>query len=111
MRSLQKHRPDVRRSMSGVPGKRLALCSEGQVSKLSMAVVASVETSLLMIASVPMRLISIGLKVFLAALSIAIGIYFIWIGITGDPIVIGLIPAYAIIVVWCVAYYFITRRN
>jgi hypothetical protein len=43
-----------------------------------------------MIGSAPMRLISIGLKVFLAALASAIGIYFIWIGITGDPIVIGL---------------------
>jgi hypothetical protein len=76
-----------------------------------MAVVASVETSLLMIGSAPMRLISIGLKVFLAALSIAIGVGFIWLGITGDPVVIGLIPAYIIIVVWSVAYYFITRRN
>jgi hypothetical protein len=39
------------------------------------------------------------LKVFLAALAIAIGVVFIWYGVTGDPIVIGLIPAYAIILV------------
>jgi hypothetical protein len=97
--------------MSGVPGKRLAFCFEDQITTLPMAVVASVETSLLMIGSAPMRLISIRLKVFLAALASAIGIYFIWIGITGDPIVIGLVPIYAIIVVWSVAYYFLTRRN
>ena len=97
--------------MSGVPGKRLALCSKDQITTLPMAVVASVEKSLLMIGSAPMRLISIGLKVFLAALAIAIGIYFIWIGITGDPIVVGLIPAYTLIVVWSVAYYFLTRRD
>ena len=48
------------------------------------------------------------LKIFLAALAIAIGVVFIWYGVTGDPVVIG---AYAIIVVWSVAFYFITRRN
>ena len=48
------------------------------------------------------------LKVFLA-LAIAIGVVFIWFGITGDPIVMGLIPAYIIIVVWSVTYYFITK--
>jgi len=51
------------------------------------------------------------LKVLLAALVIAIGVVFIWYGITGDPVVIGLIPVYVIIVVWSMAYYFITRRN
>ena len=50
-------------------------------------------------------------KVFLAALAIVIGVVFIWYGVTGDPVVIGLIPAYVIIVVWSVAYYLITRRN
>lgn len=57
---------------------------------------------------------SLWLKVLLNvffALAIAIGGVFIWIGVTGDPIVIGLIPAYIIIVVWSVAYYFITKRN
>jgi len=48
------------------------------------------------------------LNVFLA-LAVAIGVVFIWIGVTGDPIVIGLIPAYIIIVVWSVTYYFITK--
>ena len=48
------------------------------------------------------------LNVFLA-LAVAFGVVFIWIGVTGDPIVIGLIPAYIIIVVWSVAYYFITK--
>jgi hypothetical protein len=48
------------------------------------------------------------LKVFLA-LAIAIGVVFIWFGVTGDPIVIGLIPVYIIIVVWSVTYYFITK--
>jgi hypothetical protein len=47
MRSLSEHRPDVRRSMSGLPGKRLALCSKDQITTLPMAVVASVEASLL----------------------------------------------------------------
>jgi hypothetical protein len=95
-----------------VPGKRLAFCSEDQITTLPMAVVASVETSLLMTGSAPMRLISIGLKaLFFATLASAIGTYFIWIGITGDPIVIGLVPVYAIIVVWSVAYYFLTRGN
>ena len=51
------------------------------------------------------------LKVFLAALAIAIGVVFIWYGVTGDPIVIGLIPAYIIIVAWSVAYHFMGRRN
>ena len=51
------------------------------------------------------------LKVFLAALAIAIGVVFIWYGITGDPVVIGLIPAYVIIVAWSVTYYLISRRN
>jgi hypothetical protein len=51
------------------------------------------------------------LKVFLAALAIAIGVVFIWYGVTGDPVVIGLIPAYLIIVVWSVIYYFGARRN
>ena len=51
------------------------------------------------------------LKIFLAVLAIAIGVVFIWYGVTGDPVVIGLIPAYVIIVVWSVAYYLITRRN
>jgi len=51
------------------------------------------------------------LKVFLAALAIAIGVVFIWDGVTGDPVVIGLIPAYVIIVVWSVAYYFIKRDD
>jgi hypothetical protein len=50
------------------------------------------------------------LKVFLA-LAIAIGAVFIWFGVTGDPIVMGLIPAYIIIVVWSVAYYFMTKGN
>jgi hypothetical protein len=50
------------------------------------------------------------LRVFLA-LAIAIGVVFIWFGITGDPIVIGLFPAYIIIVVWSVAYYFMTKPN
>ena len=50
------------------------------------------------------------LKVFLA-LAVAIGVVFIWFGVTGDPIVMGLIPVYIIIVVWCVTYYFITTRN
>jgi hypothetical protein len=50
------------------------------------------------------------LKVFLA-LVVAIGVVFIWFGVTGDPIVMGLIPAYIIIVVWSVTYYFITTRN
>jgi hypothetical protein len=50
-------------------------------------------------------------KVFLAALAIAIGVVFIWYGVTGDPVVIGLIPAYIIIVVWSVIYYFGARRN
>jgi uncharacterized membrane protein len=48
------------------------------------------------------------LNVFLA-LAIAIGVAFIWIGVTGDPIVIGLIPAYVVIVVWSVMYYFMTK--
>ena len=48
------------------------------------------------------------LNVFLA-LAVAIGVVFIWIGVTGDTIVIGLIPAYIIIVVWSVTYYFITK--
>ena len=51
------------------------------------------------------------LKIFLAALAIASGVVFIWYGVTGDPVVIGLIPTYAIIVVWSVTYYFITRRD
>ena len=50
------------------------------------------------------------LNVFLA-LAVAIGVVFIWIAVTGDPVVIGLIPAYIIIVVWSVGYYFITRRD
>jgi hypothetical protein len=50
------------------------------------------------------------LNVFLA-LVIAIGVVFIWIGVTGDPIVIGLIPAYIVIVVWSVMYYFLTKPN
>jgi hypothetical protein len=55
--------------------------------------------------------IILGLKVFLAALVIAIGVIFIWIGVTGDPVVVGLIPPYIIIVVWSVMYYFTMRRN
>ena len=51
------------------------------------------------------------LAIFLAALAIAIGAVFIWYGITGDPIVIGLIPVYVIIVVWSVTYYFIKSGN
>jgi hypothetical protein len=50
------------------------------------------------------------LNVFLA-LAVAIGAVFIWIGVTGDPIVIGLIPAYVVIVVWSLMYYFITKPN
>ena len=65
----------------------------------------------MMIGSTPMRLLSIGLRVLLAVLVISIGVAFIWIGITGDPVVIGLIPAYVIIVVWSVAYYFMGKRN
>jgi hypothetical protein len=42
--------------------------------------------------------IILGLKVFLAALVIAIGVVFIWIGVTGDPVVVGLVPPYIIIV-------------
>jgi hypothetical protein len=66
----------------------------------------------------PKRLISygyaaiiLGLKVFLAALAIAIGVVFIGYGTTGDPVVLGLIPPYIIIVVWSVIYYFTKRRN
>jgi len=66
----------------------------------------------------PERLISygyaaiiLGLKVFLAALAIAIGVVFIWIGVTRDPVVLGLIPPYLIIVAWSVIYYFTTKRN
>jgi hypothetical protein len=66
----------------------------------------------------PKRLISygyaaiiLGLKVFLATLVIAIGVVFIWIGVTRDPVVLGLIPPYLIIVVWSVIYYFMTKRN
>jgi uncharacterized membrane protein len=51
------------------------------------------------------------LKVLLAALAIAIGVVFIWYGVTGDPIVSGLIPVYIIIVVWSVTYYFIKRHD
>jgi hypothetical protein len=51
----------------------------------------------------------IGLKFFLAALAIAIGVVFIWYGATGDPVVLGLIPPYVIIVVWSVLYYFIIK--
>jgi hypothetical protein len=51
------------------------------------------------------------LKVFLAALAIAIGVVFIGYGATGDPVVQGLIPPYIIIVVWSVVYYFGARRN
>jgi hypothetical protein len=51
------------------------------------------------------------LKVFLATLAIAIGVVFIWYGVTGDPVVIGLVPAYVIIVVWSVAYYFVKRDD
>jgi hypothetical protein len=65
----------------------------------------------------PKRLISygyaaiiLGLKVFLAALVLAVGVVFIWIGVTGDPVVVGLIPPYVIILVWSVIYYFIIRR-
>jgi hypothetical protein len=62
----------------------------------------------------PKRLISygyaaiiLGLKVFLAALAIAIGVVFIWFGVTtSDPVVIGLIPVYIIIVVWSAMHYF-----
>jgi len=61
----------------------------------------------------PKRLISygyaaiiLGLKVFLAALAIAVGVVFVWYGATGDPVVQGLIPPYIIIVVWSVIYYF-----
>jgi hypothetical protein len=50
------------------------------------------------------------LNVFLAAIAIAIGIVFLWDGLTGDPVVVGLIPPYVIIVVWVVIYYFIIRR-
>jgi hypothetical protein len=66
----------------------------------------------------PKRLISygyaaiiLGLKVFLAALVIAIGVVFIGIGVTRDPVVLGLIPPYLIIVAWSVIYYFMTKRN
>jgi hypothetical protein len=55
--------------------------------------------------------IILGLKVFLAALAIAIGVVFLSYGATGDPIVLGLIPPYLIIVVWSVIYYLIMRRN
>jgi small-conductance mechanosensitive channel len=55
--------------------------------------------------------IILGLKVFLAAIAIAIGVVFIGYGTTGDPVVLGLIPPYIIIVVWTVIYYFIKRRN
>jgi len=55
--------------------------------------------------------IILGLKVFLAALAIAIGIVFIWIGVMRDPVVLGLIPPYLIIVAWSVIYYFMTKRN
>jgi hypothetical protein len=65
----------------------------------------------------PKRIISygyaaiiLGLKVFLAALVLAVGVVFIWIGVTGDPVVVGLIPPYVIILVWSVIYYFIIRR-
>ena len=66
----------------------------------------------------PKRLIScgyaaiiLGLKVFLAALVIAIGVVLIWIGVTRDPVVLGLIPPYLIIVIWSVIYYFMPKRN
>jgi hypothetical protein len=66
----------------------------------------------------PKRIISygyaaiiLGLKVILAALIIAIGVVFISYGTTGDPIVLGLIPPYLIIVAWSVIYYLIVRRN
>jgi hypothetical protein len=55
--------------------------------------------------------IIIGLKVFLAAIVIAIGVVFIWYGATGDPVALGLVPIYIIIVVWSVIYYFIIRRD
>jgi hypothetical protein len=55
--------------------------------------------------------IILGLKVFLSALVIAIGVVFIWIGVTGDPVVVGVIPPYIIIVAWAVIYYFMIRRN
>jgi hypothetical protein len=65
----------------------------------------------------PKRLISygyaaiiLGLKIFLAALVLTVGGVFIWIGVTGDPVVVGLIPPYVIILVWSVIYYFIIRR-
>lgn len=69
-------------------------------------------------APMPKRLISygyaaiiLGLKVFLAALAVAIGVVFISYGATGDPVVLGLLPPYIIIVVWCLIYYLIIRRN
>ena len=55
------------------------------------------------------RLIIIGLKVLLLALAIVIGVVFIWDGVTGDPVALGLMPPYIIIVVWTVIYYFHTR--
>jgi hypothetical protein len=55
--------------------------------------------------------IIIGLKVLLLAIPITIGVVFIWYGVTGDAVVIGLIPPYIIIVVWSVIYYFIGERN
>jgi hypothetical protein len=85
-----------------------------------MAVVASVEASLLMkghhtvsaLVGYGHNAMSLWLKVLLnvfLALAVAIGVVFIWIGVTGDTIVIGLIPAYIIILVWSVTYYFITK--
>jgi hypothetical protein len=85
----------------------------GHFPPLPAALVGGKEGATLM----PKRLISygyaaivLGLKVFLAALVIAIGVVFIWIGVTRDPVVLGLIPPYLIIVVWSV-YYFMTKRN
>jgi hypothetical protein len=85
-----------------------------------MAVVASVEASLLMKGHRTVsaqvghghNAMSFWLKVLLnvfLALAVAIGVVFIWIGVTGDPIVVGLIPAYVVIVVWSVMYYFTTK--
>jgi hypothetical protein len=105
--------------MSGVPGKRLALCSKDRITTLPVAVVAGVEASLLMTGGevrspMTMRLLryaAIFLGIILAALMITIGAVFIWYGVTGDAIVLGLIPIYVVILVCSAIYYFMTKGD
>jgi hypothetical protein len=58
-----------------------------------------------------LRYAAIVLGIILAALMIAIGAVFIWYGVTGDAIVIGLIPIYVIILVCSAIYYFMTKGD